>query len=197
MESVQQQQITPASATIPSANQPAFDALNFASGYDPAVGFVIRSDDGEFSFHPGVVFQFRYTANYREQLAPGNGSEVPSPRDSIENGFSVSRLRLSFDGNFTKNLTYNFQFQDDEGASFGLLDAYAVYHFHDSPFAIKVGQFKDPVWHERNLAESTLMAADRTLVEALLGGESSPISRTKGVSFMYDQVPVCCSSCFP
>ncbi|MGD0139846.1 MAG: porin [Tepidisphaeraceae bacterium] len=176
--------------SIPDTNQATFHALHLTSGYDPAVGFVIRSDDGQFSFHPGIVFQFRDTTTYREKLAPGNGSEVPSPLYNTENGFSVSRMRLTFDGNFTKDVTYYFQLQDDQGAGMGLLDAYAVYHFQDFPFAIKIGQLKDPVWHERNLSESTLMAADRSLVEALLGGESSPISRTKGVSFMYDQGPL-------
>jgi Phosphate-selective porin O and P len=165
-----------------------FSNAGLATGYDPLIGFVIRSDNGEFSLHPGIVFDFRNMTSYRERLAPGNGSEVPRPRYSTENGFDVTRLRLTLDGNFTKNVTYALQFQDDQGANFGLLDAYAVYHFNDSPFAIKAGQFKDPVWHERSLPEPTLLAVDRSLVEALLGGGQA--SRVQGVSFMYDQGPL-------
>lgn len=180
-----------ANQPVTSGNPSGSTAFHFTSGYDPNVGFVIRSDDNQLSFHPGVVFQFRDTTTYREQLATGNGSEVPGPRYSTGNGFNVSRMRLTFDGNFTKDVMYYFQFQDDQGAGVGLLDANGVYHFpNGSPFSIKIGQFKDPVWHERNLSESTLMAADRSLVESLLGGESSPISRTQGVSFMYDQGPL-------
>ena len=109
-----QPQSPSAPASIPGTNQSASNAIHFSSGYDPAVGFVLRSDDGQFSFHPGIVLQFRDTTTYREKLAPGNGSEVPSPRYSTENGFSVSRMRLTFDGKFTKDVTYYFQLQDDQ-----------------------------------------------------------------------------------
>ena len=53
--------------TIPDTNQSAFHAFHFTSGYDPAVGFVIRSDDGQFSLHPGIVMDFRNMTSYREE----------------------------------------------------------------------------------------------------------------------------------
>ena len=152
------QQPSPPAPAIPDTNQSAFHAFHFTSGYDPAVGFVIRSDDGLFSLHPGIVMDFRNMTSYREELLPNSGSEVPKPGDSTENGFDLTRFRLTFDGRVTQNITYFVQLQDDQGQTFGLLDAYWAYHFgKDSPFAIKVGQFKDPVWHERNLSEADLL----------------------------------------
>jgi len=173
-------------AVVPNTNQSAFPAFHFTSGYDPAVGFVIRSDDGEFSLHPGIVLDFRNMTSYREKLVPNSGGEVPKPGYTTENGFDVTRARLTFDGRVTQNVSYFVQFQDDQGTSFGLLDAYWAYHFgKDSPFALKVGQFKDPVWHERNLSEADLLAVDRSLVEYLLGGGQT--GRVQGVDLMYDQ----------
>jgi hypothetical protein len=171
---------------VPNTNQSSFNAFRFTSGYDPAVGFVLRSDDNQFSLHPGFVFDFRNMTSYREKLVPNSGSEVPKPGYTTQNGFDVTRARLTFDGRATDYVTYFIQFQDDQGTSFGLLDAYWAYHFgKDSPFALKVGQFKDPIWHERNLSEATLLTVDRSLVEALIGGGQT--GRVQGVDLMYDQ----------
>jgi hypothetical protein len=157
------------------------------SGYDPSVGFVIRSDDGNFSLHPGIVMDFRYDANYREKIpAGGGGTSVPSRGYDVENGFDIARFRMLFSGNFTQNITYYVQLQDDEGTTFGLFDAYFTYHLGDeSPLYLRVGQFKDPVWHERNISEANLMAVDRTLVEYLLAGGQG--SRVQGASLIYDR----------
>lgn len=185
LESVQQQ-LPPAPPKIPDTNQAAFHAFHFTSGYDPAVGFVIRSDDGQFSLHPGIVMDFRNMTNYREEVPPNSGSEEPKPGDSTQNGFDMSRFRITFDGRVTQNFSYFVQLQDDQGTSFGLLDAYWAYRFgKDSPFALKVGQFKDPVWHERNLSEADLLAVDRSLVEYLLcGGQTA---RVQGIDLMFDK----------
>ena len=176
----------PAPTTIPDTNQLAFHAFHFTSGYDPAVGFVLRSDDGLFSLHPGIVLDFRNMTSYREEVTPGNGSEVPKGGDSTQNGFDMSRARFTFDGRVTNYITYFVQLQADQGTSFGLLDAYWAYHFSkDSPFALKVGQFKDPIWHERNLSEATLLTVDRSLVESLIGGGQT--GRVQGIDLMYDK----------
>ena len=171
--------------SVPGTNQAAFPAFHLTSGYDPAVGFVIRSDDGQFSLHPGFVVDFRDMTAYRTKLAPNSGSEVATPGYTTETGFNVSRFRMTFDGRVTQNFTYFLQLQDDEGTTFGLLDAYGAYHFGQSPFALKVGQFKDPIWHERNLSEADLMAVDRSLAEYLLGGGQT--GRVQGVDLMFDQ----------
>ena len=66
-----------------------------------------------------------------------------------------------------------------------LLDAFGVYHFVNSPFALKFGQFKDPIWHERNLNEASLLAVDRSYVESLLGGGQT--GRVQGAALVYDK----------
>jgi hypothetical protein len=157
-----------------------------SSGYDPTTGFVIRSDDGAFSLRPGLVLDIRNMTSYRENIAKGGGGEVAKVGDDTQNGFDLTRLRLTLAGNYTKNVDYFLQFQDDQGTAFGLLDAYIQYHLGDgSPLSLKVGQFKDPLWHERNLSEANLLAVDRSLVESLLGGGQT--GRVQGVAVMYDR----------
>lgn len=160
----------------------------FFSGYDPEVGFVVQSDDGNFSFHPSVLMQFRDVTDYRSRINPGQGGVTGKQGDDTQNGFEMTRLRLTLDGNlFSQLLTYYVQLADDASMSqMTLLDAYAMYRIGlQSPLAIKVGQFKDPVWHEQNILPSQLMAADRSLASALVGG--STLDRVQGAAIIYDQ----------
>ena len=159
---------------------------SLTAGFAPSAGFVIRSEDGAFSLHPGVLADVRYMTSVRNGLpAGGSGEVVGHGGTDTQSGFDITRLRLTFDGSVYQNIGYFVQFQDDQGTSFGLLDAYIAYHFNDSPFTIKAGQFKDPVWHERNLSEARLLAVDRTYDETLLGGGQT--SRVQGVSLLYEQ----------
>jgi hypothetical protein len=161
-------------------------SINNESGYVPSVGFVLQSEDGDFSLRPGLLVDFRNMTSYREKTPANGEGEVAQPGYTTQNGFDVTRLRLTFDGKFTEAINYFIQFQADQGQAFSLFDAWAVYHFpNESPFSVKIGQFKDPVWHERLLSEATLMAVDRSMVEYLLGGGQG--SRVQGVSLMYDQ----------
>jgi len=156
------------------------------SGYDPTSGFVIQSADGAFSLRPGLVLDIRNMTTYRQSIAntKGAGGEVAKTGDDTQNGFDLTRVRLTLAGHYTEAVDYFLQFQDDQGSSFGLLDAYLTYHFGSSPFSLKVGQWKDPVWHERNLSEANLLAVDRSLVEALLGGGET--GRIQGAALIYD-----------
>jgi hypothetical protein len=159
-------------------------AVPLTSGYDPTSGFVIRSADGAFSLRPGLVLDIRNDTTDRLGIVKGGGGEVAKTGDDVQNGFDLTRVRLTLAGNYTEAVDYFLQFQDDQGSSFGLLDAYIKYHFGATPFSLKVGQFKDPVWHERNLSEANLLAVDRSLVESLLGGGQA--SRVQGADIMYD-----------
>jgi hypothetical protein len=156
-----------------------------SSGYDPNVGFVIRSGDGAFSFHPGAVLDFRNMTSYRESIPVKGGGETGKTGYDTQNGFDITRARFTFDGNYTKDIYYFVQLSADQGAPFSLLDAYGTYHFEQTPLSFKVGQFKDPLWHERNLSEANLLAVDRSLVESLLGGGQT--SRVQGAALVYDQ----------
>jgi Phosphate-selective porin O and P len=167
------------------SHSPLLDVTPILANYDPSVGFVIRSEDGNFSLHPGLLFDFRNMTTYRQWIPPHGGGETNSTGNDVQNGFDVSRMRLTFDGNFTKNVTYFFQFQDDQGSTFNLFDAYAQYHFDSSPWSIRAGQFKDFLFHERTISETRLLAVDRSLMEALLWGGT--VSRTQGVALMYEK----------
>lgn len=139
-------------------------------GYDN--GLYIRSSDGNFSMHPGVNFQFRGVANSRTD-----------PDDS-ENGFEIRRLRPYVSGNaFSPNFTYFFQGDTNRnGGSLTLLDAWAQYSFSDN-WALKVGQFKESWDHEKDVSIFAQLAVDRTLIDALIGGNVT--DRVQGVSLTY------------
>jgi phosphate-selective porin OprO/OprP len=155
------------------------------SGYDPTAGFVIRSADGAFSLRPGLVLDVRNMTSDRLGIVKGGGGEVAKTGDDIQNGWDLTRVRLTLAGNYTQAVNYFLQFQDDQGSSFALLDAYISYHFGSSAFSLKVGQFKDPLWHERNLSEANLLAVDRSLADALIG--SGETGRVQGAAILYDQ----------
>jgi hypothetical protein len=159
----------------------------YQTGYDPNVGFVLQSTDGNFLLHPGALFQFRYEGNYRAGIPAGGGGETGGKGDDTQNGFEVSRLRFTLDGNvFSPDLTYYMQLDADQGSAVSLLDAYVTYRVStQSPLAIKVGQFKDPVFHEKNLLPGNQMAVDRSLLDQYVGGGET--QRVQGVAVIYDQ----------
>jgi hypothetical protein len=157
-------------------------------GYDPNVGFIIQSDDGAFSLHPSLLIQARYSANDRNRIIPGHGGITGKQGDDAEDGFEITRLRVSFDGNaLTPLLNYYVLVADDASMNQAtLLDAYLMYRVSaQSPLAVKLGQFKDPLWHEQNLLPSRLMAVDRSLVNSLIGGGQT--DRIQGGALVFDQ----------
>jgi hypothetical protein len=162
--------------------------IPLTNGYDPNVGFVIQSDDGAFSLHPSLLLQTRYSLNYRNQILPGRGGITGKQGDDTQDGFEITRMRFSVDGTaLTPLLNYYVLVADD--AQMGqatLLDAYLMYRVSaQSPIAVKLGQFKDPLWHEQNLLPSRLMAVDRSLVNALIGGGQT--NRVQGGAMVYDE----------
>jgi hypothetical protein len=165
-----------------------FSTSPAAVGYNPNIGFITQSDDGAFSLHPSLLLQARYAFDDRNRIIPGHGGVTNKFGDDSANGFEITRLRLSVDGNaMTTLLNYYVQVADD--ASMGqatLLDAYVMYRASpQSPLAVKLGQFKDPLWHEQNLLPSRLLAVDRSLVNSLIGGGQT--NRVQGGAMIYDQ----------
>ncbi len=51
---------------MPTASFSPIPRRQLLSGYAPSVGFVIRSEDGNFSLHPGLIIDFRNMTSYRE-----------------------------------------------------------------------------------------------------------------------------------
>src|SRR4029079_9115176 len=101
-----------------SSGGPLFGAGGgLTAGYDK--GFFIKSDDGNFLLKPSVQFQFRYVANYREDVG---GSDTG---DDFQSRFEFRRARFRFDGNaFSPKFTYSFVWDTNRNnGNVTLLDA--------------------------------------------------------------------------
>jgi outer membrane murein-binding lipoprotein Lpp len=149
------------------------DGTGFTAGYDKN-RFFLRSDDGNFLLMPAFVFQVRHNTNYRAD----DGGDT-------QNGFEIRRMRIIFEGNaVSPDLTYKFQWEsrNTDGGVF-LQDAWARYKFAQQ-WRIEVGQFKDTAYHEENVPDQFTLSADRSFINALIGGGN--IDRVQGAMLMYD-----------
>jgi hypothetical protein len=103
----------------------------------------------------------------------------------------VRRARFRFDGNaFTKNLKYSFVWDTARnGGSVTLLDAQVEYRFADD-WSVKGGQFKESWTHEKDVSFTRQLAVERSLVDAIIGGNVT--DRVQGVALIYgsDSNPV-------
>jgi hypothetical protein len=141
--------------------------------------FLLQSTDGRYLLHPWFQLQFRNTTTFRED-AKQHGTS-----DDIQNGFEIRRLKFGFDGNaISTDLTYNLQFAVDRKTGNVQLEmAYAKYHFHDTPFSVRGGQFKEALDHEQLLTSKFFVSADRTYTDdVFLGGEGF----VQGAGLIYD-----------
>lgn len=146
-----------------------------SAGYDPQTGAYIKKGD-EFSFKPSVFWQLRNVTSFREDADGGS--------DDMTNGWEVRRLKFGLEGNaFGKDLEYAFIWNTQtSGGSMFLEDAFIKYQFAKDMY-VRAGQFKDPFSHEWLMHDGREMAAERSLVDAVLGGGN--VGRTQGVMFIY------------
>jgi hypothetical protein len=155
--------------------------LNFGSDLETAgynKTFFIRSTDGNFTLQPGAQFQFRYVATARSDAKNGGTS------DDIQSGFEVRRLKLSLEGNaFTPKFGYYFQWATDRSGGDVSLDDAVVRYQLGTNWTLKVGQYKDPVFHEELNPDKTLMTVERSMLNELLGGGIS--GRVQGAGVIY------------
>jgi hypothetical protein len=130
-------------------------------GYE-AGKFILRSPDGAFSLSPGAQFQFRYTANSRDDGTVG---------ESLEDGFEVRRMKFNFAGNvINKDTTYNFQWESNEnGGGVTIEEAWTRFKLQEH-LHLRLGQVKDDVFHEETMSSRRQLAVDRSLINELLGG---------------------------
>jgi hypothetical protein len=157
------------------------DAQGFTAGWSNGK-FLIQSEDGNFVLNPNFWLQVRYVMNHRDEDAP----DTVSGRPSTESGFEIRRMKFVFDGNaFTPNLKYRFQFNTNRSTGNAFLeDGYASYRFADS-WAVKLGQYKEPTFHEEFMSDVRQLAAERSLVNFTLGGGVT--DRVQGVALIYDK----------
>jgi hypothetical protein len=143
------------------------------AGYDD--GFYLRT--GNFELRPGVFFQFRNVINFREDTTGAKS-------DEIDQGFEIRRMRLELNGTaFTKDIEYSFVWDANrEGGGVELLDAW-IKHQLNPNWAVRIGQFKEPLTHEKLVSSKRQLAADRSLMDNILGG--SLFDRVQGVTAVY------------
>lgn len=142
------------------------------AGYDN--GFYIRT--GNFEMKPGIMMQFWNVTDYRQNT---DGAK----EDELENGFEIHRVEFGVSGTaFSKDLSYNVLFwTGGNSGNVELLDANATYMFSDA-LGIRAGQFTENFTHEQYLADSGLLAVERSLLDGALG--SYP-SRVQGAALLY------------
>jgi hypothetical protein len=101
-------------------------------------------------------------------------------------------MKFSFDGSvFGPTLTYKFQWGTERSNGTPVLeDAWVRYALGDMfgdkahDWAVRVGQFKDPTFHEEITSSKRQLAADRSLLNELLGGGIT--DWVQGVSLIWD-----------
>ncbi len=128
-------------------------------------GFVIASDDGNWSLKVGAVVQVRFVYNRFEDNDPklGNGD----PNDQY--AFQIARARLILSGTaITKDLGYQVHLAWDKGGLPSLKDAYLDYRVHDY-FRVRAGQFKKPFDREEITSDAKLEFVDRSITDAAFG----------------------------
>lgn len=148
------------------------DVDAFTGGWDnKKQQFFLGTEDGRFRFHPGLILQVRYAANYREDAKKGGSSD-------FTDGFEIRRAKFFFDGNlFGPDLTYKFQWQDaNNGGTPSLEYAYGQYVFlkdvAGGDLALKAGQYKNPVYKEETTADTAQLMVERSMANNFVGGPS-------------------------
>ena len=184
-------QATIAAVQADSAKRSTFslsDAVPFANNYDDGK-FILRSDDGAFSLHPWFQAQFRDGTTYRERV-----SATDSDHD-IQNGFEYRRMKFGVDGNvFGKNNTYYIDWNTDRTTgNLVLEEAWFRARLGDegplSDWAIKFGQFKDPLAHESLVSSKKDLVSELSLLTDLFVGGSNYVQGAT-LSYSHDAIQV-------
>ncbi len=148
--------------------------------------FFLASADGNFRLNVAGLIQFRYYANFYDDI---------EDEDDFESGFQTRRTRLTFSGHiFEPNLFYKIQgdfwrgHEDSQnsgnpyGQSFGdfeLEDAYMGYRW-DNGFQFRAGQFKLPFMREQLVDASMQLVMDRSSVHEVFS-----LGRAQGIEAAY------------
>ena len=171
----------------------------FTAGYSKNK-FLIQDEAGNFVLNPNLQFQFRHVANFRsDDRSPDDGDPDTDPDgtgdDVVTSGFELRRMKFAFEGNvFGPSLTYKFQWATNRGNGNPVLDdAWVRWAVGDtfgeggSDFAVRIGQFKDPTFHEEITSSKRQLAVDRSLMnEVLAGGITDWV---QGVALIWDDGP--------
>lgn len=136
------------------------DSPDGSAGYDDN-GFYIRMGP-DFSIRPRIYLQIRNASTWAQDKK-NDGSD-------FENGFELRRARLVFTGNaFSPDFTYMFETDVNRATgAYSLLEGWGQYRFNPD-WAVRAGQFKDPVFRENLVSSSAQLFADLSLVDGVVG----------------------------
>lgn len=142
--------------------------------------FGLQSSDGNYYFSPRFQFQFRNTTNFSEDVAKSGDDND----NETTNGFEIRRMKFSAVGHaVTPKLKYNFRWASERnGGSLVLENAFVQYQFADQ-WSFKVGQWKDNWTREESTGSDKQLAADRSLLNEVLGGGQTDY--VQGVSVIW------------
>jgi hypothetical protein len=133
--------------------------------------FFLASADGNWLFVPHLLLQFRNATNWNHD------------GDDLENGFEIRRARFSFDGTaFSKDLYYHFQWATRNGTGGVFLQNALVGYDFAGGMSLQGGQYKTPWNKEETVGASRQLAAERSLLNFLIGGAHT--DRVQGVSLI-------------
>lgn len=147
--------------------------------------FLIRDAAGNFSISPVFQLQLRNVSNWSD-----SGDD-----EGYENGFEIRRAKFGAEGHaFSKDLGYKFVWATNRsGGSVFLEDAVISYRLTPE-WKLVGGQFKDPVHHEELVSSTRRLAADRSIVNEILGGGAT--DRVQGVGLAYQRGPLATQAVF-
>ena len=129
-------------------------------------GFVLKSDDGNFSMKFRLRTQFQFSVN-----------DTDEEGELVATDFNIRRLRLKWNGHaFRPWFQYVIQISGDNNGDFQLRDAYFDAAYNKQIFP-RVGQYKVPFNREELTSSSSLQLVERSIVN----GQFS-YGRDRGVS---------------
>lgn len=117
--------------------------------------FFLASPGGDFRLNLGGYMQFRYMANFGDDL---NG--VTDNDD--ERGFKFQRTRLIFGGSLYDSIDFFILPAAGPTGSWSFLDAWAKTNLGESGWTVQWGQFKLPFWREWLLSERFNQMVERS-----------------------------------
>lgn len=139
--------------------------------------FFLGSADGKFKLVPYFQLQFRAVTNYADEAqADGDANTV--------HGYEMRRTKVGIKGNaFSQDLQYDIRWAFSRSSGTPTLEnAFVQYKFADE-MSFRVGQWKEAVFHEESVSSTRQLAADRSLVNEVLGGGNTDY--VQGIALLY------------
>lgn len=159
----------PAALITPDPDTDAY--LSLAKPYHYGLDLELKSADGLFTLVPAFHGQFRETLR----------SKVGDAHPDIDSDLDLRRARPDFRGYvLTPDFTYHLQFEFAHQAN---LDTFLDYEFKYAftpDLALRFGQYKERIFHERDVSIFRQQTIDRSITDSYLGGGN--IDRVRGIA---------------